>query len=102
LTQGSHTLKLVFDTGLIDLNWREFSQSSTPTPITPVSCHQYTPGPTIPIGFSVPCDTQSGMNELLIKATCQDTTAATLDFGRGVSTQYIYKTGYHYHAGMAG
>jgi hypothetical protein len=42
------------------------------------------------------------MNELLIKATCQDTTAATLDFGRGVSTQYIYKTGYHYHAGMAG
>jgi Carbohydrate binding module (family 6) len=32
LTQGTHTLKLVFDTGLIDLNWMEFTQTSTPTP----------------------------------------------------------------------
>jgi hypothetical protein len=64
------------------------------------ACHLYTPGSTIPTGFGAPWDVFSA-NELLIKATCQNATDATLDFGRGVSTQYIYNTGYHYHAGLA-
>jgi hypothetical protein len=54
------------------------------------------------LGFGVPWDVFSGMNELLIRPTCQNLTDATPDFGRGVSTQYIYNTGYHYHAGLSG
>jgi hypothetical protein len=27
---------------------------------------------------------------------------ATLDFGKGDPLQYIYNTGYHYHAGLSG
>jgi hypothetical protein len=39
---------------------------------------------------------------MLIKATCQNLTDATMDYGRGSALQYIYKTGYHYHAGLSG
>jgi hypothetical protein len=72
----------------------------TPTPSS-VACHLYTPTNSIPSGFGVPWDVFSA-NELLIKATCQNLTDATLDFGKGSATQYIYNTGYHYHAGLSG
>ena len=55
----------------------------------------------IPSGFGVPWDVLS-VNELLIRATCQNATDATLDFGKNDPLQYIYNTGYHYHAGLSG
>jgi hypothetical protein len=83
------------------------SPTATPTPTvpplpTPVSCHLYTTSSVIPTGYGVPWDVLSGLNEMLIKATRQNLTDATLDFGKGSASQYIYKTGYHYHPGLSG
>jgi hypothetical protein len=65
------------------------------------ACHLYTPTSQIPSGFGAPWDVFSA-NELLIKATCQNATDTTLDFGKNDPLQYIYNTGYHYHAGLSG
>lgn len=66
-----------------------------------ISCHLYVPGSSIPAGFGIPWDPHSGMNELLIRATCEPS-SIRLDFGKGSANQYIYKTSYHYHEGMSG
>ena len=76
------------------------SPSPVPTPPGSVACHQYVPASSIPSGYGVPWDTQSGMNELLIKATC-NTTNVTLDMGKGDQNQYVYNTGYYYRSGLA-
>ncbi len=106
-------MKLVMDTqgsssfGSSNITWIKITPASatpTPTPTPPpssVSCHLYTPTSAIPSGFGVPWDVFSA-NEMLIRATCQSATDATLDFGKSDPLQYIYDTGYHYHAGLSG
>jgi hypothetical protein len=77
--------------------------SSSPVPTPPpgsVSCHQYFPGSIIPSGYGVPWDTISGLNELLIKATC-NASSVTIDMGKGDPLQYIYRTSYYDHSGLA-
>jgi hypothetical protein len=54
-----------------------------------------------PLSFGVPWDVLSA-NELLMTVTCQNIADATLAYGRGVASQYIYHTGYHYHASLSG
>jgi hypothetical protein len=76
------------------------SVSPVPTPPpSSVSCHQYTPGASIPSGYGVPWNTQSGINEVLMKATC-NAASVTLEMGSGSTNQSIYKTGYYYRTAL--
>ena len=104
VSDGTLTITFRADIENAKVNAIKVVPAGTPIPMptpSPVACHLYTPGSTIPAGFGAPWDVFSA-NELLIKATCQNLTDATLDFGKGDSLQYIYTTGYHYHAGLAG
>jgi hypothetical protein len=101
-TSGTHTLKAVFDTTPVDLNWIQFTQSGGPTPTPtpgPTACSLYTPTTTIPTGFSSPYDVVSSPTTNLMNATCLNLTDARLDLGKGDPLQYIYNQGYLFKTG---
>jgi Carbohydrate binding module (family 6)/Right handed beta helix region/Protein of unknown function (DUF1565) len=97
LTQGTHTLKVVFDQDNLDLNYLDFTQSGGPT-----QCAQYTPSTSIPTGFASPYDVVSAPATNLMQVTCDPSTGsgqARIDLGKGDPLQYIYNQGYLYKTG---
>ena len=62
------------------------------------SCNGYASTDTVPNGFGAAFDVLSSARELLVSVSC-DATSATVSFGGGKQTQYIYEKGYEYVGG---
>jgi len=59
------------------------------------SCHLYTNTTSVPTGFGASWNTLTTTKEMLMKASCADT-STTFEIGNGNQSMYIYKNGYYY------
>ena len=59
------------------------------------ACHLYTNTTSVPTGFGASWNTLTIAKEMLMKASCADT-STTFEIGNGNQSMYIYKNGYYY------